>query len=872
MPKPLKPSAHIGYPFKNQESKRFTDPQPAYEGLAGAEGGHYPLGSNGFFHGGIHFTSGTANRFEQSSGVMCLADGEIVAYRINRHYPDASLTSAVPAKRPLSTGFVLMRHSLQPPSVPSSEAPATEKRVLEYGVRLAEYPFGPSVGWLPLGTRVKLLELRRDWVLIGQVTGEKVHWLAQPVADAWIPISALGEVPQGIRLARLAGHPLSRELVSACTPHPDQLQAVLDAKAAQADYQRQCAAAAARPTLTYYSLYMHLADAASYANEPTRSVPAWWPSTHQVGAKATDTWVAKNPPLLGLNIREKPTSRSTLLGLAPRDSVIEVGEHSPNRKWRRIRQVLKGTLEVSPAGASVETPAEKGWVFLEELEDEVRALKDQDYDLIIQPSSPIRLKAGALIGHLGEGVSSQAGLIGEQPASSPLMHLEVFSADDVPRFIYLCRNWVEDTPKEQWNLLALRKGESINSQPKAEAEALLCLPDNLTLPLAGLQTNIDNAGQRWYQVNIQGLKGWVPEIDHLCSPWHWRGFEVVDASSSASGCWWEGGAQAYLSYILRGLRPKETPFFSKVRELVDTDGDGHLSEKELDTALNNRVVAARLGGMIAYHVNAWHVPSWADRFGMLDEIAAGLGKVAQHALEAEKPSVQMLQWWSVVAKSLGLPQDAKVYHFHPIGLAGCFEAFSPIVTAGKLTFDGEGNDEPSSIYFSRVIHWPGNDLSGVTLGRGYDMGFRSEDEIYSHMISSEIPPAQAKKIAKAHGLRGASAKDFVSNYKLDIGTITQDQQINLFNTIYPTYVERTIKNYDYWTSETPEKTPWEELSPIIQDVLVDFVYQGFTKGGKPMTAGMKNNFDILIQYIENTPDISKHEPSRRRAEYLRRNK
>ena len=53
---------------------------------------------------------------------------------------------------------------------------------------------------------------------------------------------------------------------------------------------------------------------------------------------------------------------------------------------------------------------------------------------------------------------------------------------------------------------------------------------------------------------------------------------------------------------------------------------------------------------------------------------------------------------------------------------------------------------------------------------------------------------------------------------------------------------------------------------------MDFVYQGFTKGPNPMKAGMHNNVNELISYIENTPAISQYESGRHRADYLRNNK
>src|SRR5262249_51741927 len=44
------------------------------------------------------------------------------------------------------------------------------------------------------------------------------------------------------------------------------------------------------------------------------------------------------------------------------------------------------------------------------------------------------------------------------------------------------------------------------------------------------------------------------------------------------------------------------------------------------------------------------------------------------------------------------------------------------VSQGQVTFDAEGNDLVASPYYSRKIIWPGNAESGVTIGRGYDMG------------------------------------------------------------------------------------------------------------------------------------------------------
>lgn len=191
------------------------------------------------------------------------------------------------------------------------------------------------------------------------------------------------------------------------------------------------------------------------------------------------------------------------------------------------------------------------------------------------------------------------------------------------------------------------------------------------------------------------------------------------------------------------------------------------------------------------------------------------------------------------------------------------------VAAGQVTFDAEGNDSPISRYFSRVVHWPGNSLSGVTIGRGYDLGDRSEYVVYLDLIEAGVPKEQAQSIAKGAKKKGSQAFEFVRINKAKIGEISIQNQIRLFNIIYPSYVKRARKNYDTWTSTETSMVPWDNLLPKIRDILVDFVYHGFTKGPNPMKAGMTNDVNILIGYIENSSAIRQYEAGRHRAAYLR---
>ncbi|MGY3961551.1 pesticin C-terminus-like muramidase [Aeromonas popoffii] len=202
-----------------------------------------------------------------------------------------------------------------------------------------------------------------------------------------------------------------------------------------------------------------------------------------------------------------------------------------------------------------------------------------------------------------------------------------------------------------------------------------------------------------------------------------------------------------------------------------------------------------------------------------------------------------------------------------------------IVFKGKLTFDEEGNDVENSILFSRTIHWLGNSESGVTIGRGYDLGNRSKTELYRDLSGSGVPDNIASLISNGAGMKGVAASNFVSANKSST-LITRKSQYKLFEKIYPDYVLRAKSNYERWTIaqhvndanisgvSISDKTNWENLGNKVKDVIVDLVYQGFTKGPKPMIYGMLNDRQKYADYIRNNPTLSQYEPGRKRAKCL----
>lgn len=113
---------------KNNRGGEFRNLEEMLAHLEGEATGHWLIGRNGMWHGGIHITdtstpwcalSGQSMNeavdfpvpFKGEQPVRCMADGEVVAYRINRDY------LSMPwywGDLHYSGSFVLIRHRIQP--------------------------------------------------------------------------------------------------------------------------------------------------------------------------------------------------------------------------------------------------------------------------------------------------------------------------------------------------------------------------------------------------------------------------------------------------------------------------------------------------------------------------------------------------------------------------------------------------------------------------------------------------------------------------------------------------------------------------------------------------------------------------------------
>jgi predicted chitinase len=616
----LPPLKNWCHPFKDTR-----DPLQQLTHLANAAAGYYPLGRNGLWHGGVHFDSGTAVGLKQS-GAHCLADGEVVAYRIDTHSPTTTYFVNEEVEKPFSRNFVLVRHHLQPPKIQDS------------------------------------------------------------------------------------------------TDTP--------------------------PSLIFYSLYMHLQDWVKYDEEPTLARPGFWPEVHRVKATANDRH-PDDPEQRGANVYYRPRT-DKVADFLPRGAEVSI---SGDGDYRRLEdrmgpaslsnadgslrgylasqflqsvvdgqhriETARGALKVRPEASlhskeiselpkgTIVTVSGKGefrklewvtqWVQFAALQSILEPLAT---DRIVVLDTPVAIKAGDLIGHVG--------LYQDGGASQPekKLHLETFSGDDVEAFIDASRVWADRLPEKDRTWLKLAKGtpvvppESNNtaaklqmasaSSPLSAADLLVPkkllddLPTDRKIQVPATPTR---EARTWYRLanllhdaNNNPLDGWVceePGVTPWVSPWTWEGYDVIIDYSRPKHL-----MASFLSAVERftdaqreRYRPiaekdDEGPMKSRLYEIIDRNRDGKMTATELQAALELPAHAQSISQMILYKESEWfHQPKVWDA---LDDLLGHSGSTPHLNWLAEKQRIAEMGWWKEVAEQVGLPSWGSAYHFHPIGLKGIF--------------------------------------------------------------------------------------------------------------------------------------------------------------------------------------------------------
>lgn len=188
------------------------------------------------------------------------------------------------------------------------------------------------------------------------------------------------------------------------------------------------------------------------------------------------------------------------------------------------------------------------------------------------------------------------------------------------------------------------------------------------------------------------------------------------------------------------------------------------------------------------------------------------------------------------------------------------------VNRGELTTLGEGSDAQT-----KYIHWPNTDASGVTLGKGYDIGSRSAQQVIDELVAAGMDEAQATKVSKGAGLKGQAANRFVQQNKSAVGEIASSVQYALLSTMLTEYTARAKSTATNTTADGTRNAAgrekkegkeagtyvmsteeWDGMHPAMHEFLTDLIYQGGYYGwdrvAKINEAIKANNGDHLEQF------------------------
>lgn len=863
------------YPFPARDGKEVTDPQTFYNATGAMSDGFFPLGVNGFPHGGIHFGAASASRVDQSKGVRVIADGEIVAFKIDDAYPHLHFTQT--RRWALySTGFVLVRHKMTMPPAPRSTT-------------------------------------------------------AQPADE----------------------------------------------------------------TLTFFSLYMHMADWSTYLADGKLARPGWWPGVDafRIGAKDTQTgggatgafvWTA---PTAG---NRNQYTQGQQVGFLPEGSEVTISE-TRGQRWGHIKAITAGAMVSATSGGAFglddlnvpwiqpggDTPGtipvtpENDWGWID-LHNQQAIKEPADVGPVAIPAQPIAVRAGTLLGQLGEYIDYETSTPLPPAPSRQLLHLEVFADETLKSFIEKSRARAAQLPLGDRTILVIQAGAKLVAKPadanlqlgNAGQLARLTLtptspkvgpwvqaqpwinspagqaqkfreavwiarsdlsrlgsPNGLSawssfplqLAQAASPVNADQAaysraeldsmgdgnvatddkGVNWWRLEVvtgsgETASGWVcggspsgngaSPATHWESPWAWPGFEIIDAA----GIKLTDAFRRNLA-VTGSANPKEQKAFAPSTEAVNNsplllkleqtvsrlpppngsneergkDGSAIVTAVKLRQALGRRWLAGELGHVVLKYESEWGggISRW--------EALTPLMRNAAENWNCELERIKKLQWWDAVkGKVESFPSSPVVNHIHPVTMIGNF-----VQSAGVSSISDDG------IYFifaheslagtTNHLHWPGG-ASGVTLGAGYDMKERSASSIASDMKSIGLPDATAQAISQAAGLQGTAAHTFISaNHSLV--NLSNDQQVQLLRHTVPSYedmVRRAIKiplsqnQFDALVSFAYNPAArWKSVTNLINSGQVDSamakIREGNTSGGVVMAGLTNRRSDEVNLYMNN---------------------
>ncbi|EIV7641687.1 glycoside hydrolase family 108 protein [Klebsiella pneumoniae] len=652
----------ISYPVpSNKNGHAFSSAEELLSTLGGESSGLYLVGSQGMWHGGIHITDATIpwcalstdseaeneycrELYKGEQFIRCMADGEIVAWRVSKDYESAAIEWCG-EKLFLSTSFVLVKHYIQPGDMEESGL-----TFFTLYMNLAPYAAYQQQGSL---SDRKVAGVQRYYTSAEDVQAE--HEAGKLDKDTLVTLSDA-----------IVTRSRDRRQFTEVT-------IVSETKNTAGD------------TLVAGTKVWTVSDRGSLKALASAPVPSWW-------AKCTPAYTTQPEGVV------KCTSRTDWAYYLSREDVLHykkagrlaAGFPLSYEPGNTAQQVIRPGKEPDKAartfslvtlGRDKDTlkKGDRVWVVSDgdSLTPVTVAASGNEpvFNDVYVPSAPVPVSAGDSLGHMGfYQLPEENG-----KRSRYQVHIECLSMDDMEKFITNPGGAGEDAPVYlTWKADAplLEKGERgmVADSRKTKISGILTLAKVPGVDAEGnpLTSNKDAA---WYQIRPEG--GWLPadsvkkvsqyalgELGFVTLNKAPESFDLIDGIKQPNNV-----VKGILEQLYKAAQDETRTThalnkynYKRLLELIDSNQDGYYQEQEYLQAVHNISYRDRLYRVIAKHASEWY-------YGKDDS----LWKTYLDTLTTDAPLwktyletfLDKMTWMKTVSEK-GVALGPEPWHMHPV--------------------------------------------------------------------------------------------------------------------------------------------------------------------------------------------------------------
>ena len=445
--------------------KKFSQ-DAYYKALSETNSGFYPFGENGIWHGGIHLDEAVLNKIGSDGKLRCMANGEVVAYRINNVYPKIVYNDNDEQKTPtkqqkvayFSSGFTLVRHYLEMPKIADSSEPPPA--ITLYSLYMHQ------LDWYGYEQKKQDKSNQVEYPHFWQVKSAKVNEeKAEAIQGCEIRKKGKGTKVVGLLLKgskiRLGeqrrGRPGWYKIVSIT-------QGTL---------------------VTSSEIKNELGDIEGYVWHENIGTTAYDRPTGKIAEANKDYVICREDnnkvghpekEIKGIAIYESATGKQKLTYL-PQSATFEFdGQENGYAKIRKISQCTVPTILINKSGDN--NSPHKGYVKLTSLL--LTSQKPEKLDEVVVLKEPIPIEKGAFVGYIGHNVSQSERF--DEPKEAPLStmkraldnklpelaHIELFTCENFPAFINKTRALADKLPNSEKTIILVEKDANLISASKPD--------------------------------------------------------------------------------------------------------------------------------------------------------------------------------------------------------------------------------------------------------------------------------------------------------------------------------------------------------------------------------------------------------------------